>query len=129
METVYIDVPDKKWGVVVVYGFDVDVDYVDLLAIMRSFGMTQRDAKRAIGVLANYNTGMAISLGDLRMSAIFIAKATSFSEFWDTLNHELYHVNVAIIDYYGEPYNGEGAAYLQGHLMQQAVEKIGEPCY
>ena len=45
-----------------------------------------------------------------------------------TLNHELYHACVAIIDYYGEPYDQEPAAYLQGYLMRRAVEVIGEPC-
>lgn len=43
-------------------------------------------------------------------------------------NHELYHATTAIIDYYGEPYDQEPAAYLQGELMRLAVEEIGEPC-
>ena len=71
---------------------------------------------------------MAVSLDDLRMSAIFIGKTTSSGQFWDTLNHELYHVNTAIIDYYNEPSDGEGAAYLQGCLMRQAGLLLGEPC-
>lgn len=129
MKTAYIDVPDKKWGVVIVYGYNVDDDYIDLMAIMRSFGMTLYNAKRAINVLSSYNTGMAVSLDELRMSVIFISPTTSASQFWDTLNHELYHVNVAIIDYYNEPYDDEGAAYLQGYLMRESVKEIGEPCY
>ena len=71
---------------------------------------------------------MAISQDDLRMSAIFISKATSAEQFWDTVNHELYHVNTAIIDYYDEPYDEEGAAHLQGWLMRNAVSLLGEPC-
>lgn len=129
METKYINIPpSNRWGVVVIYNFDAELDKVELIAIMRSFGMTSGSARRALRVLSNYNTGMAVSLDDLRMSAIFIGKTTSSEQFWDTLNHELYHVNTAIIDYYNEPYDGEGAAYLQGWLMRQAVLLLGEPC-
>lgn len=128
METKYIDVPHKKWGIVVIYDYDTTYDYVDLMAIMRSFGLSQRDAKRAINILSSYNTGMAVSLDTLRMSAVFISKTTSSSEFWNTMNHELYHCSVAILDYYDEPYDGEGAAHLQGELMRQAVLLVGEPC-
>ncbi len=128
MKTAYLDVPKNNWGVIVVYDFDTHNEYVDLMAIMRSFGLSQYNAKRAINILSAYNTGMAVSLDELKMSVIFISPATSVEQFYDTLNHELYHVNVAIIDYYNEPYDEEPAAYLQGWLMQQAVKEIGEPC-
>ena len=127
METTYIDVPKKKWGVIVVYDYDF-MDWDEMGAIMESFGMAEHDIKKSLRILSRYDTGMAISRTDLRMSVIFVSRATRPSEFWDTLNHELYHVNVAIIDYYGEPYDEEGAAYLQGYLMKQAVERIGTPC-
>lgn len=126
METKYIDV-DGRWGVIVCYNYDEE-DKQDMWSIMRSFNMTSQSANRAINILSNYNTGMAVSNDDIRMSAIFISKATSPSQFWDTLNHELYHVCTAIIDYYDEPYDQEGAAHLQGFLMRKAVELIGEPC-
>ena len=130
MKTKYINVPpNNKWGVIVVYDFDTRDDMVELIAIMRSFGMSLYNAKKALGILSNYNTGMAVSQDDLRMSAIFIGKATRPEQFWDSVNHELYHVNNAIIDYYNEPYDEEGAAYLQGWLMRQAVVSLGEPCY
>ena len=130
METKYINIPpNNKWGVIVVYNFDTNRDAVELIAIMRSFGMSLFNAKKALNILSDYNTGMALSLDDLRMSAIFIGKATSAEQFWDSVNHELYHVNTSIIDYYNEPYNEEGAAYLQGWLMRQVVLLLGEPCY
>ena len=127
METTYIDVPKKKWGVIVVYDYDF-MDLDEMGAIMESFGMSEHDIKKSLRILSRYDTGMAVSRTDLRMSVIFVSRATRPSEFWDTLNHELYHVNVSIIDYYNEPYNEEGAAHLQGYLMKQAVERIGMPC-
>lgn len=128
MITNYIDIPDNKWGIVVVYDFDVYEEKVELLAIMRSFGITQYDANRALDILKGYNTGMAISLDDLRMSVIFISHASSTSEFYSTAIHELIHVSNAILDYYGETWDGEPSAYLVGYLTKELVEIVGQPC-
>lgn len=127
MKTAYLDV-DKRWGIVVCYDYD-ERDYADLRAVMRSFGMSRLDANRALGILSSYNTGMAVSNEDLRMSAIFISKATSSSEFWSTAIHELKHSADAIISYYGVDWDGEDAAYLTGYLTKEMVGEIGEPCY
>lgn len=128
METTYIDV-DGKWGIVIVCDYDVDYEANDLWAIMRSFGMTKKNANNALNILSNYNTGMSISNDDLRMSAIFISKATSPSEFWSTAIHEIKHTADSIITYYGVDWNGEDAAYLTGYLTKEMVEKLGNPCY
>jgi hypothetical protein len=124
----YIEVPNRKWGIVVVLDFDVDEDYDELMAQFQSFGMTNKNAKRALDILFNYNTGMAISNDELRMSAIYISKATTPSEFWNTCIHELVHVSDAIVDYYGVEWGSESSAYLVGYLTKELVERIGEPC-
>lgn len=72
---------------------------------------------------------MCVSRDDVRMSAIFIGESTSTSQFWSTVNHELFHVEQAILDYYGTEWDGEPAAYLSGYLLQKVVEEIAEPCY
>ena len=125
METKYIDV-DGRWGVIVCYNYDEE-DKQDMWSIMRSFNMTSQSANRAINILSNYNTGMSVSNDDIRMSAIFISKATSPSEWWSTCLHEIRHAAQAIIEYYGADW-GEDDAYLTGFLTKQVVEKIGEPC-
>ena len=125
METKYIDV-DGRWGVIVCYNYDEE-DKQDMWSIMRSFNMTSQSANRAINILSNYNTGMAVSNDDIRMSAIFISKATNPSEWWSTCLHEIRHAAQAIIEYYGADW-GEDDAYLTGFLTKQVVEKIGEPC-
>lgn len=127
MRQEYIDVADKKWGVVVVSDFDTDKERVELLAIMRSFGLSLYNAKRALNILSAYNTGMAVSVDSLRMSVIFISHATSKEEFWSTAIHELKHVTDAIVDYYGADWD-EDAAYTIGYLTKELVEIIGEPC-
>lgn len=126
IETKYIDV-DGRWGIIVNCGYDV-TDYDDLWAIMRSFGMSDRNAGRALKILSNYNTGLCVSNDSVRMSGIFISKATSPSEFWSTAIHEAKHAADAIIDYYGVDWQGEDAAYLTGYITKRMVELLGDPC-
>lgn len=127
MKQFYIDV-DKRWGVVVFTDFDVDKEYVELKAQMRSFGLSSKSADRALNILSNYNTGMAVSLPDLKMSAVYISKSTSSSEFYSTAIHEFIHVSDAILDWYGESWHGEPSAYLVGFLTKEFVELVGAPC-
>ena len=128
MKQAYLKFPNNEWAVIVVFDFDADLEYEELQEQLISFGMKQRSIKRALSILSNYNTGMAISNDVLRMSAIYISKATSPSQFWDSCAHELAHVVTAIIDVYDVPYYSEDAAYLSGFLMRQLVEEVGEPC-
>lgn len=130
MVTKYLDVPVKKWGIVVVLDYDVDYEYRDLRAIMTSFGLLDDDRiEKSMRILSKPNTGMTISNNDLCMSVIFISDATSITEFWDTALHEIYHASNAIIDYYGVPYESEDAAYLMGYLTKEFIEQVGLPCY
>lgn len=129
MRTDYVDVPRDKWGIVLVSNFDVDKEYIDLAAIMQSFGLKERNIQKSLRILSTFNSGMAISRDDIKMSVIFIGTPTSNSQFWNSISHELHHVATAIIDYYGEPYDGEGDAYLHGYLLQKVVEEIARPCF
>lgn len=125
MESAYLDV-DSKWGIIVCYNYDT-LDYDDIWAICKSFGMSDKNINKALRILSAYNTGMTVSNPDIRMSAIFISKATSPSEWWSTCLHEIRHSAQIIIDYYGADWD-EDDAYLTGFLTKQVVEKIAEPC-
>ena len=128
MKQVYLKIGAKnEWAVIVCYDFSL-LDFDDMAAIMDTFGLSKKNINKALRILSSYNTGMAISRDDIKMSVVFVSRTTSPDEFWSTLNHELYHCCTAIIDYYGEPYDKEPAAYLQGELMRQAVLEIAEPC-
>ena len=127
METKYIDVGDGKWGVIVCYDFDL-TDWDEMAATMESFGLNRRSINKAMKVLSNFNTGMALSKQDLRMSIIYISNTTSVSEWWSTALHELRHVADTIIDYYDVEWDGEDAAYLTGYLTKELVELAGCPC-
>lgn len=128
MKQAYLKFPNNEWAVVVIYDFDTAFEHKVLVEQMRSFGLSIRNAEKALRILSNYNTGMAVSNETLKMSAIYISDATTPSHFWDSCAHELAHVVTAIIDAYHVPYYSEDAAYLSGFLMRQLVEEIGEPC-
>ena len=113
---------------VIVTDFDVEDDYIELKAQFRSFGLSSKSADKALNILSNYNTGMAVSVPDLKMSAIYISKSTSTSEFYSTAIHECIHVADSILDWYGENWHGEPSAYLVGYMAKEIVETIGEPC-
>ena len=116
----------NEWAVIVCYDFSL-LDFDDMAAIMDTFGLTKKNINKALRILSNYNTGMAISRDDIKMSVIFISKSTSPSEWWSTCLHEIRHAAQAIIEYYGADW-GEDDAYLTGFLTKQVVEEIAEPC-
>lgn len=128
MKQTYLKFPQNEWGVVVVFDFDVKLNYDIMYEQLRSFGMKPYNIKKALNILSAYNTGMHISSDKLRMSAVYISNSTEPSEWWDTASHELAHTVVSIIDHYNVPYWSEDAAYLSGFLMKQLVEQVAEPC-
>ena len=128
MKTAYIDIPHSKWGVVIVYDYDVKYDYDELCEQMMSFGLSHYKAENALDILSDYNSGMAISNETLKMSIVFVGDATSASEWYSTAIHEFIHVADSILDYYGETWKGEPSAYLVGYMTKELVELVGEPC-
>lgn len=127
MITKYIEIPEEKWGVVIVYDFDRR-DRRELAAIMDSFGMEEENVAEAIRILSHPNTGMTLSVSTLRMSVIFVSHTTSSAQFWDTLLHETVHVADAILDFYGERWGDESSAYLVGFMTKELVEELAIPC-
>lgn len=121
----YFDV-EGKWSFLLCYNIN-DYDYIEMARLLRSFGMDRKSIKKSLSVLSGLNTGMTVSKD--KKSIVIISDTTTESQWWNTLNHELLHLGTAIIDYYGVPYDGERAAYLQGYLMQMIVEQIAPPCY
>lgn len=128
MEQIYLKFPRNEWGIVVVLDFDVESEYDVLYEQIRSFGVKPKNIDRALAILSSYNTGMCVSNKTLKMSAVYISKATSPEQFWDTVAHEFAHCVTAIIDTYDVPCYSEDAAYLSGFIMRQFVSKVGEPC-
>jgi len=129
MVTRHIDIDNNKWGILLIFDFDAYNDETDLTAIMRSFGMSRKKVNEALDILSYRNSGMAISNFGIKMSAIFTGNTTSNSQWWNSVAHEMRHVSDAILDYYGNDWDGETPAYLEGYIFQKIVETIAKPCY
>ena len=127
MITKYLEVGNNEWGILISYDFDY-LDYDDIASLLEAFGVSDKSVRKSLTILSEPNTGMAVSNSDIRMTAIFIGYATTASEFWNTVNHELRHAASAISDYYRVTNNEEAVAYLHGELMRLTVEEIGKPC-
>ena len=127
MQTEYVDVRDK-WGIVLCYDLELD-DEQDIVNYMVSLGSDEEGAYKALNVLfGQENAGLCVTNMALRMSLIFIGDADSAEQWWDTLSHELYHAQQAIIEYYNVPPDTEKAAWTMGYLMRKSVELVAPPC-
>lgn len=125
MNTNYIDVDGDKWGIVLITDYN-EGDKEFLAETMRSFGMREKRIGYALKVIMTPNCGLCITNSAVRMSAVFISRTTSKSQFFNSIAHEMTHVASAITEYYDEPCDGESMAYLTGYLMQRVLEEITE---
>ena len=121
MTTRYIDI-DGYWGIILCYDFGWS-DADSMAAIMDAFGMGDSHIREAMRVLYGVNSGMTISRSDLCMSAMFISDTTSKAQFFDTLAHEIDHVQDAICEHYDVALGTEPAAYLQGYIVRQMASE------
>lgn len=128
MKSEYIDVRGY-WGVAI--GYDLSpLDEYRVRETLMGLGLRGEDLEEAIDILFyQKNTGMCITLPEEKMSLVYIGEQTSEEQFWDTLEHEFYHVAVSICSYYGADHKGEDGAWTIGYLTRKAVKQIGEPCH
>ena len=64
MKTSYLDL-DGRWAVVLVYDYDVNYEYDDIANIIESFGVSPKQTRRSLEILAapiGYKTTSAKSL-------------------------------------------------------------------
>ena len=115
----YIDIV-KKWAVILAY--DVEVTDLDELASwLDALGCGRKDMEKACRIALGVNSGFTYSSQELRMSLVVVSDATDKSQWWDTLVHEIDHVQSAICDYYDVPLGSEAAAWTQGYIMRQII--------
>lgn len=129
MKKHYVDI-DGYWGVIFIYDFDL-LDMDEIAAILDSFGLGEKNIRESMRVLYGVNSGMTVSRPDLTMSVVIISATTSASQFFDTLVHEIDHVQDAVDMHYGVMQGSEDSAWLQGYIMRgitEALEQDGIIC-
>lgn len=118
----YIDIV-KKWAVILAYDVDV-ADLDELASWLDALGCSRKDREKAIRIALGVNSGFTYSNSDLRMSLVVVSDATDESQWWDTLVHEVDHVQSAICDYYDVPLGSEAAAWTQGYIMRKMIDVV-----
>lgn len=122
MKKHYIDIVGK-WAFIFAYDIDVD-DLEEVGDWLEALGADEEEILRASRTILRTNTGFTYSNRRLRMSVMCIGNASDIAQWWDTVNHEVDHLQSAILRYYDVDYGTEDAAWLQGYIMRQIVRAI-----
>jgi hypothetical protein len=118
----YLDIVGK-WAFVFAYNIkEEDLDEVG--EWLNALGAKPREIRRTKKLLRQLNKGFTFSYSGLRMSVIIIGDATSLEQWWDTLDHEIDHLQDAIMEYYDVSPGTEDAAWLQGYIMRLIVKAL-----
>ena len=122
MKKHYIDIVGK-WAFILAY----DIEESDLGEVgdwLEALGASKYDIRRAQHVLSGVNAGLTFSSDNLRMSVMCIGYAANEEQWWDTLDHEIDHLQYTIMRYYDVEPGTEEAAYLQGYIMRGIVKAL-----
>lgn len=89
-----------------------------LIKHLHKINCTDRKINKAINIMYSKNSGFTFTNFKKMTSIVGISKTTDLSQWFNTLVHELKHVQSHICEYYNISERGEEAAYLIGYLMQ-----------
>lgn len=115
MQKHYIDITGK-WGIIFAYNIGED-NLEEVGGWLRALGCHEQSIRKAQRIAVSTNCGFTYSNEELRMSVTVIANASSEEQWWNTVVHEIDHLQDAICRYYDVELGTEEAAYLQGYLM------------
>lgn len=76
--------------------------------------------------LGQKDTGFTYTDFTKKQSIVGISYSTSEEEFFNTVVHEIKHVQSHICKYYNVKEDSEDAAYLSGYIAQRMIRKIFE---
>lgn len=122
MKKHYVDIA-KKWAFVFAY----DIKWKDLGEVgewLEALGSDEEEIDEAQELLTKWNKGFTKSNSGLRMSVMCIGKATDEPQWWDTVNHEIDHLQDTIMRYYNVGQGSEDAAWLQGYITRKIIQTL-----
>jgi hypothetical protein len=118
----YLDIAGK-WAFI--FAYNIGEDNLDEIGEwIMALGAKPREIRRTKKLLRQTNKGFTFSSSSLRMSVMVIGNATSLEQWWDTLSHEIDHLQEAVMEYYGVKHGTEDAAWLQGYIMRLIVKTM-----
>lgn len=132
MKKHYIEIRDEwgksKWAFVFAY----DIGWRNLDEIgdwLEALGSPDWEILEAQDLLMEWNKAFTKSKSRIRMSVVCIGKATDDAQWWDSLDHEIDHLQHDIMRYYDVESGSERAAYLQGYIMRKIIQVLKQDGY
>ena len=118
----YLDIAGK-WAFI--FAYKIGKDNLDEIGEwIEALGASRKEIKRTQRLLQTPNKGFTFSKESLRMSVVCIGNTTSLEQWWDTLSHEIDHLQDAVMQYYDVEAGTEDAAWLQGYIMRLIVKAL-----
>ena len=118
----YLDIAGK-WAFI--FAYNIGEDNLDEIGEwIEALGASRKEIKRTQRLLQTPNKGFTFSKESLRMSVVCIGNATSLEQWWDTLSHEIDHLQDAVMQNYDVSSGTEDAAWLQGYIMRLIVKAL-----
>lgn len=112
-------VGDHKWYVMCAYDIATAHDLEDVERTLLAAHCHELTVTNALDTLAKPNTGFTFTTDEERLTLIFVSRATSAEQMYDSIQHELKHAVEHISKYYRVRSQSEEAAYLQGEIARQ----------
>lgn len=109
---------NRDWWVMIYYNV-VENNFEEIEDILIINGMSEEQLINSFNNLKHENTGLTITNYENHTTTIIISKATSASEMFDTILHEIKHLVEHISNYYNLDPKEEISAYLQGEVGRQ----------
>lgn len=107
---------ERDWYVMCFYDVFSADDLDEVKKTLLSAGCSRGRAEEAVWVLSMPNKGYTFSnLGD-KFSIVIVSRATSASQAYDSVHHEVKHLTEHICEEYNVDSRSEEAAYLQGEI-------------
>lgn len=106
---------EGAWDVVVCYGVHPE-DLPEVVRMMKSIGAGPEHIADACANLSRWNRGVTFSSFYDLTSLVFIGRAETPLEFFNTIDHEIDHVQDHVARCYSVTLGTEKAAYLQGYI-------------
>lgn len=107
------------WRFSVYYDVRTERDLDDVFFMLREAGVSVENARKAVRVLSGFNKGYTHTDFGRRLTMMFMSKATSAEQMYDSIQHETRHAADNVGEYLGFEARGEDSAYLQGEIARK----------
>jgi len=113
-----------EWWIMASLDISEREDIADVYKSLLACDCPDYEARKACMVLSSPNSGYTFTDTEGKYTLIFVSKATSPDEAYNTISHEIRHAADHIGKYYGMEARGEDSAYLQGEIAKKLFPAV-----